>query len=467
MIPPAPRAFRLFPTAVSAVLCLMAASFALGIFGAASCRAAAPKRLLIVTVTKGFRHGSIPVAEQTLQQMAAKSGGAFTVDYVRTDAEMAQKMTPQGLKRYDGVFFVNTTGDLPLPDRDAFMKWIADGHGFIGAHAATDTYHGYAPYIQMIGGEFKTHGPQSEVECRVEDPKHPAVKHLTPSFKVFDEIYQFKSFDRSRVHGLLTLDKHPNSGAPGDYPIAWNRMEGKGRVFYTALGHRDEVWKADWYQKHLMGGIRWALGLEKGDAKPQQAASELSADEKRQGFRAVFNGRDLSGWHLRHKGGKASWSVQNAMLVNEGGGTDLVTDATFGDHTVRYEYLVPKGGNSGFYLRGRYEIQVSDDFESGKPTATGNGAIYGKVTPSVFASRPAGQWQQVEATVIGNRITVVLNGTKIIDNAPVEGVCGLALDDKVAEPGPVLLQGDHSAVAYRNIRVKTLSPAVSALSAAR
>ena len=92
--------------------------------------------------------------------------------------------------------------------------------------------------------------------------------------------------------------------------------------------------------------------------------------------------------------------------------------------------------------------------------------MYKRQVPSALASRPAGEWQQVEATVIGNRITVVLNGTKIVDDAPIEGVCGLALDDKVGEPGPVLLQGDHSAVAYRNIRVKSLRPNVSPFSPA-
>ncbi len=431
-------------------------------------QAAPAKRLLVVTVTKGFRHDVIPVSEEVLKTLAEKDG-AFSVDYVRTDAEMAEKMTPSGLRNYDAVFFANTTGELPLPDREAFLQWIADGHGFVGAHAATDTYHKYEPYLQMIGAEFKTHGPQSEVECRVEDTTHPATRHLDGSFKVFDEIYQFKNYDRARFQGLLTLDKHPNSGESGDYPIAWIRAHGKGRVFYTALGHRQDVWRAPWYQAHVLGGIRWALGLEKsgapGQTKTSQTASMMpgtsGAEKRDDGFRAVFNGRDLAGWHLRRQGGKPSWSVQDGALVNAEKGTDLVSDETFGDHTVRYEYSVPPGGNSGFYLRGRYEIQVSDDFATKKPDIRGNGSIYNKIAPSVFASRPAGEWQQVEATVIGNRVTVILNGTKIIDNAPVEGVTGAALDKNVTEPGPILLQGDHSAVRFRNIRVKPIRPTVS------
>lgn len=419
--------------------------------------AAPAKRLLVVTVTKGFRHAdSIPVAEQVLKEIGERSG-SWTTDYARTDAEIAEKMSAEGLRRYDGVFFANTTGDLPLPDREAFVRWIQSGKGFAGAHAAADTFHGYAPYLEMLGGEFATHGPQVKVTVRVEDGKHPATRHLGGGFEVFDEIYQFKNFQRARMHGLLTMDAHPNEGTPGDYPLSWTRAEGKGRVFYTALGHRPEIWQSEWYQRHLLGGIRWSLGLERADAKPGVRQPELSAAERRQGFRPVFNGRDLAGWHLREAGGKPSWSVQNGMLVNAGGGTDLVSDETFGDHVVRYEYLVPKGGNSGFYLRGRYEVQIADSFDNKTPGVQDNGAIYDKIAPTVAASKPAGQWQQVEATLVGNRVTIVLNGVTIIADQPIEGVTGGALDDRVNEPGPILLQGNHGAVALRNVRVRTLA----------
>ena len=254
----------------------------LGLVAAAapSLQAAGPKHLLVVTVTKGFRHDSIPVSETVLKQLGETSK-SYTVDYVRTDEDMAQKMTADALKNYDGVIFANTTGDLPIPDKDAFVRWIRAGHAFIGMHAATDTYHGFEPYKAMLGAEFLTHGPQVEVNCLVEDKKHPATRHLGDSWKVFDEIYQFQHFDRARFHGLLGLDKHPNAGTPGDFPISWCRMEGKGRLFYTALGHRQEVWRDPVYQQHILGGIRWALGQEKGDAKPQKRASNELKSEQR------------------------------------------------------------------------------------------------------------------------------------------------------------------------------------------
>jgi len=217
-----------------------------------------PKRLLVVTVTKGFQHKSIYVAERTLEELA-KQSGAFTLDYARTDADLAQKMTPKALDRFDGVVFASTTGELPLPDRDGFLAWLGRGHAFVGIHAATDTYHGWAPYIEMIGGEFKTHGPQTTVSLLVADQDHPATKAMASPTDVYDEIYEFKSFERERVHVLLFLDKHPQSKAPGFYPMAWTREHGKERVFYTALGHREDVLQAPWFREHLLGGVLWAL----------------------------------------------------------------------------------------------------------------------------------------------------------------------------------------------------------------
>src|SRR5215467_16040471 len=110
-----------------------------GLFAVVSPEFAAPKKLLVVTVTKGFRHSSIPTAEKVLGELAQKSG-AFTVDYVRTDEEMAQKMTLEALKNYDGVVFANTTGELPLPDKQGFLDWIKSGKAFIGTHSASDTF---------------------------------------------------------------------------------------------------------------------------------------------------------------------------------------------------------------------------------------------------------------------------------------------------------------------------------------
>ena len=233
--------------------------------------AQAQKKLLVVTVTKGFRHSSIATAEKVLGQLAEKSGGAFTVDYVRTDEEMAGKMTAEALKGYDGFIFANTTGDLPLPDKDAFIAAINSGKGFVGMHSCSDTFHVYRPFIEMLGGEFQTHGAQVGVECLVQDAKHPAVRHFGEAYCIQqEEIYLMKSYDPKRVHELLMLDKHPNQKkTAGRFPISWCRKQGQGNVFYTSLGHNESVWENAAYQQHILGGIKWSLGLEPGDAEPQ------------------------------------------------------------------------------------------------------------------------------------------------------------------------------------------------------
>ena len=283
---------------------LLAGMLVCGVAGLPLKAQAAPKKVLVVTITTGFRHSSIPTAEKVLAALGQDSG-AFSVEYARVEpndpqfkgdngkpdkakvdaaikAVLAEKMSPAALKEYDAIIFANTTGDLPLPDKQAFLDWIKSGKGFVGMHSATDTFHHFEPYIEMIGAEFKTHGPQVEVDAINQDQECPACRQLPADWKVFDEIYQFKNFDRTKVHGLLTLDKHPNDKTPGDYPIAWCKEYGQGRVFYTSLGHREDVWDPSWkdrknskevaeaYQAHILGGIKWALGLEKGNAKPQK-----------------------------------------------------------------------------------------------------------------------------------------------------------------------------------------------------
>lgn len=188
------------------------------------------------------------------------------------------------------------------------------------------------------------------------------------------------------------------------------------------------------------------------------AVFATAADES--GFVSLFNGKDTSGWHLRRKDGHNSWTIENGVLkntVNKGEhGTDLVTDKKFWNFTVRYEFQVPDGSNSGFYLRGRHEIQILGDFKSGKTAKGGNGAIYNHTAPSEFASKPGGEWQTVEATMIGNKITVILNGKKIHDNVECNVATGSEIDKNVTEPGPIFLQGDHGTVWFRNMRIKEL-----------
>jgi type 1 glutamine amidotransferase len=224
---------------------------------------AASPNVLVVTHTTGFRHSSIPIAETTLD-MLGRTSGLFTVTFCRTAADVRRALSAAALASTDAVVFANTTGNIGVPDLGALLDWIAAGHGFAGMHSASDTYHDEPRYLEMLGNEFLTHGDQATVDAIVENSDHPAASPLGSRFRVFDEIYRFTRANRSEVTMLLSLDRHPADGLPeagraGDLPLAWAKTHGQGRVFYTALGHREDVWENRLYQQHVLGGIRWVL----------------------------------------------------------------------------------------------------------------------------------------------------------------------------------------------------------------
>jgi type 1 glutamine amidotransferase len=221
-------------------------------------------RVLVVTHTAGFRHASIPTAERTLQTLG-QSSGAFAVEFARTAQDVLATMTADALRRQDAVVFANTTGNLGIPSMPDFLGWIAEGHGFVGMHSASDTYHDESAFLDMLGNEFVAHGQEAAVDALVENRSHPSTTALGDRFRSFDEIYRFARQNRADVTMLLSLDRHPAdglplAGQPADLPLAWARSHGAGRVFYTALGHRDDVWLDPAYQQHVLGGIRWVLG---------------------------------------------------------------------------------------------------------------------------------------------------------------------------------------------------------------
>jgi type 1 glutamine amidotransferase len=272
---------------------------------------AEPKKLLVVTTTTGFRHASIPTLEKVLTQLG-KESGEFTVDFVqqppghpatgfpkkpkadatpeeKTAYEAAEakwnaalkleltKLSPENLQNYDGIVFASTTGNLPVPDPQGLLDWIKAGHAFIGIHAASDTFHDWPGFIDMLGGEFDRHGPQVSVECLNQKPQHPANAHLGKTWTISqEEIYEFKNYDSKKVEDLLIMDKHPQNHSAGHFPMTWCKDYGAGKVFYTSLGHREDIIDTDpnlkdrkndvaiskAYQQHVLGGIEWALGLK-------------------------------------------------------------------------------------------------------------------------------------------------------------------------------------------------------------
>ena len=216
-------------------------------------------RILVVTHTEGFRHDSIPAAETAIRDLGLAEG-LYTTDYCRTADDVRRLLVPQALTSYQAVVFANTTGNLPIPDLAAFLAWISAGGGFLGIHSASDTYHDQPTYLAMLGGEFVTHGAIVDAEVRVDDASHPSVAHLAPTFRISDEFYRFAVTDPA-MRRLLSLGRDPLDGAPASatMPLAWSKNFSSGRVFYTALGHRSELWQDTRYRRHILEGLRWTL----------------------------------------------------------------------------------------------------------------------------------------------------------------------------------------------------------------
>ncbi|MFC1636446.1 DUF1080 domain-containing protein [Planctomycetota bacterium] len=178
----------------------------------------------------------------------------------------------------------------------------------------------------------------------------------------------------------------------------------------------------------------------------------------------LFNGKDLDGWKLTNPRQKSGWSVEDGVLVNRPvqqkgrrhiSYGNLRTIAEFEDFNLTLEVNVPKRGNSGVYLRGIYEVQVSDTY--GRNLDSHNmGGIYSRITPTVAAEKPAGQWQTMNITLLDRHVTVELNGKVIIDNQPLLGCTGGALWSDEFKSGPIYLQGDHTGVSYRNIVLRPI-----------
>lgn len=228
------------------------------------------KKVLVYTQSLGFRHsvvarpltGELSFAEKHLKKMLTKAG--YEV-YVTQDFH---DLHGDAIKRYDALIMYTTGSDLPI-DKNKLMEWLKNGGALIGVHSATDTFQSWPEWKKIMGGYFKTHGGASEkITIEIEDRDHPATVDVPRDWRIADEIYQLKDFDKSNVNMLLSVKldamsddelKHHKMEKDKYYPIAYSNTVEKGRIFYTSLGHREDVWENEIYQKHLLGGIKWAM----------------------------------------------------------------------------------------------------------------------------------------------------------------------------------------------------------------
>ncbi|HEU4575977.1 MAG TPA: ThuA domain-containing protein [Chitinophagaceae bacterium] len=227
---------------------------------ACSHKRSGPPRVLIFTKTTGFRHASIPKGIAAIQKLGQENG--FVVD----STEDAGMFNDDSLKKYSAVIFLNTTGDvLDYRQEAAFERYIQAGGGFVGVHAATDTEYDWGWYGRLVGGYFNGHPRPQEARFIIKDKNHPSTKFFTDTvWKRTDELYNFKKLNPD-VHVLVTIDESSYEGGTNGafHPMAWYHDYDGGRAFYTELGHTDESFTEENYLKHLLGGIKYAIGDNK------------------------------------------------------------------------------------------------------------------------------------------------------------------------------------------------------------
>lgn len=246
-------------------------------------------RVLMVTESKGFRHGSVTrqagelsPAEIAMTQLGQQTG----LFEVHCTQNTAADFTKENLRNYDIIMFY-TSGELPISDeaRDYFVNdWLKQkGHGFIGFHSATDTYRNDKPehkwYRDLIGGTFNGHpwGAGTTVTISVHDTKFPAMRPFGEEFQIRDEIYQYVNFEPKNVRVLMSLNMAGcNPKKPYHVPVAWAKTWGDGKVFSNNLGHNETTWTDKRFLKSTEMAVRWIVGLEDGDATPNP---EVSARE--------------------------------------------------------------------------------------------------------------------------------------------------------------------------------------------
>ena len=262
----------------NALLCLSAFSLC----GLQEASADHVPRILFLTQSKGFTHGSVrrkegtrAPAELAMMQLAKDSGEFKVVCTQNAEADI----TKENLESFDIVAFY-TTGNLPIESSELkyFLgDWLHQkGHGFIGFHSATDTYKRHEPYWDMVGGSFKGHpwGSGSKFTAKVHDTSHPAMKPFGASFEYQDEIYQYSNWQPEKCHVLMSLDmKETKTKRPYHVPISWCKQIGEGRMFYNNMGHREETWRHQPFLDSIVAAVRWISYKEEGDATPNPEVS--------------------------------------------------------------------------------------------------------------------------------------------------------------------------------------------------
>lgn len=425
----------------------------------------APKRkrkLLVYTNAVGFVHSSIPYGAKAMEIMGRKSG-AFEATVTNDPAAFEW----DNLKQYDAVCFISTTGNSfmkgkvrgqkgsPYKNKEEekmyrereprlqknLMEFVKSGKGWAGFHASSDSYYKWVDYGRMVGGYFWGHPWHEDVMMKVDDPTHPLTRVFKGgSYLVKDEIYQFRDpYSRENLRVLLSLDtKRTNMKKKGinrkddDHAVAWIREWGKGRVFYSSLGHRDEIFWNPMVMDFYLDGLQYALGDLEADATPTAKASIKSKpspadalpeesltglNKGSNGVKMLFDGSNLDQWDFK----KGGWVVEDGVMAIKGRAGTIWSKERFGNFVLDLEFKMSPKCNSGVFVRTNdrkewlhsgMEIQILD---TDQVSTHSSGALYDCLAPSENAVKPAGEWNRYVITCNGSLIRVVLNGKKVVD----------------------------------------------------
>ncbi|MET9135737.1 ThuA domain-containing protein [Streptomyces parvulus] len=402
-------------------------------------------KILVFSKTAGFRHSSIDDGLAALRDLGTAHN--FTVDAT----EDAGAFTSGNLGQYRAVVFLSTTGDvLDGTQQTAFEQYIQGGGGYVGIHAAADTEYDWPFYDGLAGALFHSHPAVQSATVRVEDRAHDATAHLGRTWQRTDEWYNYRTNPRTTAHVLASLDESSYWGGnmAGDHPISWCKDYRGGRAFYTGGGHTDESFADPAFNRHLLGGIRWAAGLTDADCRPET------------GYTPLFDGSSTTGWRQAGPGG---FTLADSTLTSEGGMGMLWYSAQefTGDYSLKLDWRAAGDDNSGVFLgfpasddpwtavNNGYEIQIDATDSPDRTT----GSVYGFRSADIAARdaalNPPGEWNTYELRVTGERLEIFLNGRKINDFTNTDPARSL-------RQGHIGLQnhGAGDEVSFRNIRIK-------------
>lgn len=417
----------------------------------------AVRRVLIFSATAGFRHGSIPTGKLALTKLGAASGAYEAV--VSDDPANFEK---EALKAFDAVLLLSPTQDFFMPSRkqrndfskedwawlqarhnrlvDNLIAYVEQGGGLVGIHSATDSCYKHKAYGEAMGAYFSGHPwtANMNVTIVVEDGEHAIMKPVfegMKDFRIRDEIYQFRPepYSRDKLRVLLHLDpdrsdtpKQPPAREDGDYAVCWVQSVGKGRVFYTSLGHNHEIYSNPLMLKHYLAGIQFATGDLKADTTPSAKLEmpNVTPSDGSDEWQSLFDGETLNGWTQNN--GTATYEVRDGVIVGrsvlKSPNSFLCTNQTYGDFELEFE--VKCGAiNSGVQIRSLQNDAIAKGHVQGpqveiEHSPGQSGYLYGEAYSGWRSPEPKSKDPKVNAHSIfkndeWNHYRIVARGARI------------------------------------------------------